>query len=125
MFKRALLGCTTRSGGLAFSCQNADDASGMDLYDAACVLKDAPEGYIFGKIKCQSHQCQHVILTLFAGVIPMQSISGLQRVTSFVGLGSHLLRCNLAVTAYLSQPGKVVIVTGEVQQEDLDFAKVV
>jgi len=120
-FKHALLNRTAASGGLPFDLNQSDNASGNDLYHAATCLKD-PATWIKDQQICMNHQTQHSIIIFVVVTFGMQVVSALYTIVAFISMGTHLVRCLLALPGLLSTPGAVTVIDGAPSDADKLFA---
>ena len=108
-FKRALLDRAVESGGQAFDLSCTDAASGNDLLFAAECIVDDPR-WAKDRILCMNHQNHHTMMVLVHAVVGIALVSALYTMSSFLRMGTYLLRCVLALRMFLRQPGRLNVV---------------
>ena len=117
-FKRVLLSQTLASGGVAIDLDQNDDASGNDLYFAACC---GVESWIKANRICFNHKNNHVQVALVTGVFGVGIVSKLAVASSLLRMGTYLLRCVLKVEGFLVQDGVVSLVEGPAPEADVKY----
>ena len=120
-FKAALLNRCAKYGGMAFSCDQADDASPNDTYWAATYAAD-PVGWIKARTACVSHQINHCVYSVLAGPFTVKWTNSMASMSSFFSMGTYLLRCSWALGEYLAKPGIVIVEYGAPSDLDTSIA---
>ena len=109
--KAALLNRAAATTGIVLDIDQTDNASGNDLFFAACCHSD-PEAWNKTRVLCLNHQVHLGMMQLFGGAAPARLVGNLYTICAFLRMGVHMLRVVLGVQKYFRQPGKLSVVLG-------------
>ena len=122
-FKKALLDAAAENGGVGVDLEQTDNASGNDLFFAATTMVDNPDWAKDRQI-CLNHQSHHCLLTVVKDVFGTQLVGTLYTLTSFLRMGTYLLRCVLALKHFLAPAaGHFVVSESRIPESDQEFSR--